>query len=216
MSNQIKIFVIGFNKTGTCSIQKIFKSYGINSIHTTTPVMEIIDEYDAFCDGNHINFIDYYHKYPNSLFILNTRPIGKWLISRYKHAKGRKFKSSWCWPITTERTMQWIHDRHVHYKNIFNFFKKKPNQLFVVNIERENWQSCIMKFIGKNYVKKYHSIDLNDIHKNKIDPETIDIDILNQITENVRVSLLKAQINPNELLFKGINIEKFSRLNMYL
>ena len=216
MSSVIKIFVIGFNKTGTCSIQKIFKSFSINSIHTTTPVLEIIDQYDAFCDGNHVNFIDYYNKYPNSLFILNTRPLGKWLISRYKHAKGRNFAKSWCWPITTERTLQWIQDRHQHHKNIFNFFRKFPKQLFVVNIERDNWQSHLMNFIGDNYRKKYDNLDLNEIHRNKIDEDNFNVDILNQIITNVHKSLHESSMGYNELLFKGYNIEKFKWIKMYL
>lgn len=47
----MKIFVIGFNKTGSTSINALFEELGINSTHTTRPVMNIIDNYDAFCDG---------------------------------------------------------------------------------------------------------------------------------------------------------------------
>ena len=48
--------------------------------------LDVIDEYDAFTDGSPYEFEKYYEKNPDSLFILNTRPIKKWLISRYKHA----------------------------------------------------------------------------------------------------------------------------------
>ena len=94
-----KIFVIGFNKTGTTSFDDLFKNLGINSIHDTIPVMEIIDKYDAFTDGEHPNFSEYFEKYPDSLFILNTRPMKNWLISRYKHAEHHEFNDCWCWPV---------------------------------------------------------------------------------------------------------------------
>ena len=51
-----KIFVIGFNKTGTTSINKLLQLSNIKSIHTLIPVMKIIDKYDAFTDGDHFNF----------------------------------------------------------------------------------------------------------------------------------------------------------------
>ena len=54
-----KIFVIGFNKTGTSSFHSLFEILGINSVHTDKPVMEIIDNYDAFTDGSHFKFINY-------------------------------------------------------------------------------------------------------------------------------------------------------------
>ncbi len=87
-----KIFVIGFNKTGT------------TSIHTIIPVMKIINKYDAFTDGNHFDFKKYYNRYPDSLFILNTLPIYSCILSRYKHAKKHKFNNCWCWPPSDVKT----------------------------------------------------------------------------------------------------------------
>ena len=64
-----KIFVIGFNKTGTSSFDALFRNLGINSTHEccNIPVLNIIDEYDAFTDGEHLNFQEYFKKYPDSL-----------------------------------------------------------------------------------------------------------------------------------------------------
>ena len=82
-----KIFVIGFNKTGTTSINRLLQLENIKSIHSITPVLKIINKYDAFTDGTHLNFKEYYKRYPDSVFILNTRSIYSWILSRYKHAK---------------------------------------------------------------------------------------------------------------------------------
>ena len=95
-----KIFVIGFNKTATSSFHALFNLLGINSVHTDVPIMEIIDDYDAFTDGYHLKFTDYFNKYPDSLFILNTRPIKNWLVSRYKHSVTENWSDCWCWPVS--------------------------------------------------------------------------------------------------------------------
>ena len=77
-----KIFVIGFNKCGTTSLHGLFKICNIASVHksglNTQEILKLATKYDAITDGNHYNFQDYYDKYPNSLFILNTRPLKKW------------------------------------------------------------------------------------------------------------------------------------------
>jgi hypothetical protein len=138
-----KIFVIGFNKTGTSSIDKFLKKLGLNSIHTTTPVLEIIHDYDAFSDGIHSQFRLYYQHYPNSLFILNTRPLRSWLISRYKHAEFHDFKPCWCWPVSNEKTKSWITERVYFHREVMEFFQDKPSQLLIVNIENETWMKTI-------------------------------------------------------------------------
>ena len=83
-----KIFVLGLNKTGSTSLHNLFNKINIKSTHECwrpdQHVIKIIDKYQAFTDGHHLNFKKYYYLYPDSLFILNTRPIKKWLISRYK------------------------------------------------------------------------------------------------------------------------------------
>jgi len=145
--NILKIFVIGFNKTGTTSIYKLLKMLKYNVTHSTIPVLDIIDKYDAFTDGVHTNFKEYYKKYPNSLFILNTRPLKNWLISRYKHGRMRNFIKSWCWPVDDSKTLKWINERHNHHLNVLQFFKDKPKQLLVVNIEENNWENKIYEFI---------------------------------------------------------------------
>ena len=73
-----KIFVIGFNKTGTSSLHHLFMNLGLNSSHNfTVPVLQEIHDYDydAFTDRNPSDFKLFYEKYPNSLFVLNTRPM---------------------------------------------------------------------------------------------------------------------------------------------
>jgi len=67
----MKIFVIGFNKTGTSSLDFLFKKVGINAAHTTKPVMTIIDKYDAFSDGNHVSSRFNHFKYKTNFEVVN-------------------------------------------------------------------------------------------------------------------------------------------------
>tara|TARA_B100000424_G_C22907976_1_gene483007 strand:- start:576 stop:1208 length:633 start_codon:yes stop_codon:yes gene_type:complete len=197
-----KYFVIGFNKTGTTSINYLFKSLKINSTHSTIPVLENINNYDAFTDGDHKYFEKYYEKYPDSIFILNTRPLNSWLISRYKHAEKYNFdEKRWCWPVSNELTKKWISDRERHYKKILNFFTDKPKQLLIVNIEKEGYEKVIKNFIGKK-----DNIDIIKSKKNVRRDEKIKH--IKDITANVFQCLKKLNYKYNETLLKDKNLNK--------
>jgi len=199
----MKIFVIGFNKTGTSSLHELFKRSNINSVHTTKPIIEIIDKYDAFTDGDHINFEDYYNKYPDSLFILNTRPISNWLISRYKHALRTNFQESWCWPVSQEKTNQWITKRELRYQKILHFFSNKIHQLLIVNIEKQGWENKVLNYIKKKPITF-------QVHKNIRNSTVIPSDKMKLITENVSNCLIKRGYTGDELLCKNLDIKLYN------
>jgi len=198
----MKIFVIGFNKTGTTSIHHLFTKAGINSKHGTEDVLIHIDKYDAFMDGDHYHFHKYYDQYPDSLFILNTRPIKKWLISRYKHALYHKFKDCWCWPVSIERTNEWIKAREQHYRCIWDFFQAKQKQLFIVNIEKQGWESALLDFIG---IQNLHV----RVHENIRDEKKIDEKIMTRIKNNVDQCLTQHKYSGDEVFLHDLS------LNMY-
>jgi len=204
-----KIFVIGFNKTATSSFHALFSTLGINSIHTPRNVMEIIDDYDAFTDGWHLKFTDYFNKYPDSLFILNTRPIKKWLISRYKHAAIDNWKDSWCWPVSEELTNLWIKEGEYHFNNVLKFFKEKSNQLVILNIEKPGWENFVVNFVEKFLQKKYYEDDFK-IVDNKTDEYLISKERADLIKFNVDKCLKDNNYNGNEILFKEADINKYN------
>ena len=200
-----KIFVIGFNKCGTRSIHNLFKDCNINSTHKADahPALELAVKYDAITDGKHLNFQEYYYKYPDSLFILNTRPLQKWLMSRYKHhtdkfqGNGNNYKS-WCWPPSIERTTEWIKMRETHYKNVKHFFRDKPKQLIIINIEEPGWETNVIKFIKKRkYIKNFQT---KTIHRGENANTTINKKLYNKMTRIVNTSLKKMNVNGNIIL----------------
>jgi len=83
-----KIFVIGHPRTATATIHQFLIDSGIRARHTAGRWRTA--EYDAFSDrGNYQPFdlLDRY--YPNSTFVLNTRPVANYLRSRvYQTRKG--------------------------------------------------------------------------------------------------------------------------------
>jgi hypothetical protein len=92
----VKVFCIGFNKTGTTSLHEYFVRAGLNSKHDalyqkhtrTLPLDELrayLDAHEAYTDGERANYVLLLELYPDAKFVLNTRELKKWLESRVKH-----------------------------------------------------------------------------------------------------------------------------------
>jgi hypothetical protein len=161
-----KIFVIGFNKTATSTFHKLFLKNNLKSQHNT---VWQVNDYDCFSDnGNLNNFKKLDMDYPNSIFILNTRSLDKWLISRFQHGITEKWsnglETNWAYPCTNTLCKTWINERETYYLDVFNYFKYKPDKLIVVNIDKDNWQ----QFISSNLDFKVHNVGAENVsNKNK-------------------------------------------------
>ena len=88
-----------------------------------------------------------------------------WLVSRYKHARIHNFIERWCWPVSNEKTINWINLRDNHYRNVVDFFKDKNDKLIIVNIEKKGWNNFIIKNV-KN-VKNVNNVKNGDFKSNK-------------------------------------------------
>lgn len=199
-----KIFVIGFNKTGTTSFHDLFIKYGLTSQHN---IKWNIDNYQCFCDGLHNNgkYKNYYEKYPNSLFILNTRPLYNWLKSRSNHCFIHK--KTWGWPPSFELYSDWINQRTEHFLDVMDFFKDLPSQLVICNIEKPNWQKFIVNSIG------YQSHHDDSIHQNKIPESRIDKEPLKLINNQLTNTFLTLKLDINSLMPE---CDYLPRYNQYL
>jgi hypothetical protein len=161
-----KIFVIGFNKTATSTFHKLFLKNNLKSQHDT---VWQINNFDCFSDNGDLNnFKKLDMDYPNSIFILNTRSLNKWLISRFQHGITEKWsnglETNWAYPCTSQLCKSWINYRETYYLDILNYFKKKPDKLIIVNIEKDNW----LQFISLNLDFKVHNVDAENVsNKNK-------------------------------------------------
>lgn len=107
---QKKLFIIGFNKTGTRSLHQLFEKSGYKAIHWDNgdlayKIQQNIDnmcnpikgyeEFDVFSDmegtyGRPVMeayryFRAFYQAYPDALFLLNYRDVDDWLRSKSLH-----------------------------------------------------------------------------------------------------------------------------------
>jgi len=98
-----KIFIIGFNKCGTRTLSEYFDTQGLDAYHVGNDFYsfscqltdnmahrkKILDTYEHDVYSDHAFLPRYYKRldedYPDSLFILNTRDVDDWLISRLNH-----------------------------------------------------------------------------------------------------------------------------------
>lgn len=147
-----KIFGIGLSKTGTMSLQKALIILGIKSIHNAKKVtkyleknrkhgdklLSSLDRYDGFTDHpipDYMRELD--HSYPDSLFILTTRNVHDWVVSKYKH---------WTWrdddkkehPFEVKEQLQWYHN---WTRRVLDYFQGRDNDLLILRIcEGEGWE----------------------------------------------------------------------------
>ena len=118
-----KIFVIGFNRTGTTSLHELFLRSGIKAVHYRTlpdkrivpiylsanqalcrPLLTGIDDFEAYSDlGMHARrfifeggrlFKELHAEQRDAYFLLNTRPVEGWLRSREAHGNGRMVRNA--------------------------------------------------------------------------------------------------------------------------
>lgn len=111
-----KIFVIGFNKCGTRSLDMMFRASGIRTIHHGSkllpernaalrmnsnimmgrPILHGMENFTAFSDLCFYSdsviiessrlFRAMHREYPDAYFILNVRPVENWLTSRFNNS----------------------------------------------------------------------------------------------------------------------------------
>lgn len=177
MANYEKIFAIGFNRTGTTSLHALFNKCGRTPFHGGGWKLE---KYDAFSDGHccigeFSDFTKLYEKFPNSLYILNTRPLKNWLISRGNH---RYVKGKPGFDMNNPYTyVSWIRKRDEHYQNVLKFFIKSQNNLMIVDIEKKDWCG----FVSNEIV----SANMPDLLKNKMNTVAINPEGLKIIAEKI-------------------------------
>ena len=161
-----KIFVIGFNKTATTTIHKLFMTNNLKSQHAT---VWDLSNYDCFSDnGNLQDFRQLNNMYKDAIFILNIRSLTNWLISRFKHGRRQSERlnrnKNWAYPCTSELALQWINDRELYYANVLEYFKDMSNKLIILSIEDSNWKQFISDELGihNTVFKNRNVIELHD------------------------------------------------------
>jgi len=164
--NEKKVFVIGFPKTGTTSLQsalttlgyKVKGEFGMKDPNISRKVYEMafrfVEQYDAFEDNPWcVLYKELDEKYPGSKFILTLRPTEKWIKSVVDH-----------FGIKTRSLLEWIYgvgypkgneDLYIaryerHNKEVLEYFKDRPDDLLAFRLsEGDGWEK-LCQFLHKD------------------------------------------------------------------
>ncbi|MBP02711.1 MAG: hypothetical protein CMM25_07870 [Rhodospirillaceae bacterium] len=169
-----KIFIIGYNKTATSTLDALFNSNGWDTQHHDG--LWEVDKKEVFSDQhaestNSFDFKKLYRNYPEALFILNLRKLGDWIMSRCRHVffsvaldtikdTNRPIKASWAYPSLEDiygdkRTLDINNEAKEKY---FNFIKEKI-KLWID--ERQNYYKDILEF----FKDKKNNLIIIDIYE---------------------------------------------------
>ncbi len=159
-SHPPKLFCIGFNKTGTTSLETMFtEQLGLRVCHdpdwlywSHTDATEAMDAYDVFVDGECANVPALRAMYPTARFVLNTRPLAGWLASRY--AAVERSKRLFVWfadrysPLgrvaeaVGQRVLRsddaaiarWVRIRNTYHQWVLDHFADQPESFQVIDL----------------------------------------------------------------------------------
>ena len=141
-----KVFCIGFNKTGTSSMHQLFLELGLASYHgyySHFPLHDpIFGQFQCFSDGDQHDFAGLDRAYPGSRFIVTTRRLDDWLVSRVRHVEARR-RIGATGPMRQEyeadppaAVRRWIRQRLAYHASVVAHFAGRDDALLVVDICR--------------------------------------------------------------------------------
>ncbi len=157
-----KIFCIGFNKTGTSSLHQLFLVLGLRSLHGYYHKLPVTDPlfaaYQCFSDGNGHDFALLDRSFPGSRFILTSRPLEDWLVSRIRHVEQRRAAGQ-TGPMRREYEAdpvhaleRWITQRLDFHRRAVAQFAGRPADLLVVDLcsgaDPEGTLATLLGFLG--------------------------------------------------------------------
>jgi hypothetical protein len=133
-----KVFCVGFNKTATMTLSRLFEGMGLRAAHnfrwtdwSIARDRARLDEWDAFSDGGCASIRNLDEMYPDARFILNTRPLRSWVLSRHKAVD------------------RWVRIRNSYHAHVARFFQGRPDKLLVVDVEDACAHERIARFLGR-------------------------------------------------------------------
>lgn len=161
----MKVIGVGFQKTGTSTLEDVFKILGYDCLGPRTklaknlfendlkPVFEIADDYNAYQDNPWpLLYKELDQRYPGSKFILTLRSEEKWIKSLVNHfgnthTEMRRWIYGYGDPIGNEDVYLKIYREH--NKAVQEYFKNREQDLLIVSWERGDEWEKICSFLDK-------------------------------------------------------------------
>ncbi|MGS2725196.1 sulfotransferase family protein [Psychroserpens sp. BH13MA-6] len=177
---EAKVFCIGMHKTGTTSLAKAMSILGYRVVDY--PSVRLIgsrfmwfrgtqlDDYNCFTDATVIPLYKRLDKkFPKAKFILTTRDLDSWLESCSKWPNFNRDNVVGKRKIYRERVLgAKTYQREIfqktyeaHHKDVYEYFKNRPDDLLVLDISSENkWQHiCDFLKVSQPNMSYPHSND---------------------------------------------------------
>ena len=153
-----KVFVIGFQKTGTTSLEYALEHLGYHvyggdknlmkftdSDELKTYIKKTLKTWDAVQDMPWpIFYKELYEIYPEAKFILTIRPTDKWIrsvITYFASIRVPLHKKIYGVPCAEGYEDRYIELYNQYNKDIIEFFKQKPNFLIMEMGKNFNYQT---------------------------------------------------------------------------
>ena len=169
-----KVFCVGCNKTGTVTLHTIFcDQLSYRSAHdpgwtdwSITKNRAELDRFDAFSDGECASIKNLDDLYPEALFILNTRPLKQWVLSRHKVVERSRRAVRWAltkyvplgflawilnrWVLDNREraVVRWIRIRNSYHEHVMGYFSDRNGKLLIMNIEEADFAARLARFLG--------------------------------------------------------------------
>ena len=164
-----KVFCVGCNKTGTVTLHTIFcDQLSYRSAHdpgwtdwSITKNRAELDRFDAFSDGECASIKNLDDLYPEALFILNTRPLKQWVLSRHKVVERSRRAVRWAltkyvplgflawilnrWVLDNREraVVRWIRIRNSYHEHVMGYFSDRNGKLLIMNIEEGRLRGAV-------------------------------------------------------------------------
>jgi hypothetical protein len=165
---EAKVFCIGLHKTGTTSLAKALSILGYRV--KDYPTIRLlgnkflwlrgtqINDYNCFTDSTIIPLYKRLDKkFPNSKFILTTRPIDSWLKSCSKWPNFNEDKVNRKRKIYRERILgdknynesKYTEKYYEHLSDVKEYFKYRPGDIITLDLSQKNKWEIICSFLNK-------------------------------------------------------------------
>jgi len=177
---KVKVFCIGFHKTGTTSIGDFLQSLGYNNCHGAISLREELgdknmmiklyqkdykeilahaEKYDSLNDNPwYFMYKELDQKFPDSKFILMLRDEGDWIDSCKRYFKNtstpfRMFLYGKGSPMGNEKRYLTVYKKH--NLDVLEYFKDRMSDLLILNLKDSDKEEKIKQFLNISSDKKF-------------------------------------------------------------
>lgn len=160
-----KVFCVGFQKTGTTSLQYALSrlGYRVGGVFPVTDLdkreqmyeraMGLLPQFDAFADNPWcLYFRELDKAVPGAKFILTSRDPEKWYASACKHfGKHPSQMHEWIYgePLPGGHKEAWIGRLQSHEAEVRSYFANRPDDFLEFDVAKGDGWNEICNFLGK-------------------------------------------------------------------